>query len=233
MATTTQVRSWIGAHNGKWIDFDGAYGAQCMDLVVQYAYDLWGHRLTGNAEALRTQPLPAGWQRIKNSATFKPQLGDIFVWYGAAHPYGHTGVIISGDLNRYEAIEQNIVTGTGAAADRAQIRTNSYPADFWGVVRPPISQGTPPTSNGGAGTATKLTPQRGTFKANGASNIRRAPSTKTGAVAAVLSAGQTVKYDNIIDADGWRWVSYIGNSGARNYIAVRRLSDNWRTGICY
>ncbi|ADD25719.1 endolysin [Lactococcus phage 1358] len=233
MVNQAQVKQWIDTHVGKWVDFDGMYGAQCMDLAVQYAHDLWGFRLTGNAENLRNQALPAGWQRIKNSRGFVPQQGDIFVWYGTKHPYGHTGIVISATLNNYTALEQNMVTGKGQAADKAAINTRPYPSEFWGVVRPPITSGgniTPPDQNGTGG---KLTAQRGTFKANSAVNIRRAPNTKTGTVAGVLKAGQTVNYDNIIDADGWRWVSWVGASGNRNYSAVRRLSDNFRTGLCY
>lgn len=233
MVNQAQVKQWIDTHVGKRIDFDGAYGAQCMDLSVQYAHDLWGFRLTGNAENLRRQALPAGWQRIQNSRGFVPQLGDIFVWYDAAHPYGHTGIVTgTGSLLNYSVIDQNTAGTNGGAGSEAKRHTYSY-AHFWGVVRPPIAAGgnvapTPPPSTGG-----KLTAQRGTFKANSAVNIRRAPNTKTGTVAGVLKAGQTVNYDNIIDADGWRWVSWVGASGNRNYSAVRRLSDNFRTGLCY
>ena len=146
MVTKNQVKQWLDSHNHVWVDFDNAYGAQCMDLSVKYAMDLFGFRLTGNAENLRNQSLPAGWQRIKNSNGFVPQLGDIFVWYGSAHPYGHTGIVISADLNQYTALEQNMVTGKGLPEDRAEIHSRAYPADFWGVVRPPISD-SPDNSN--------------------------------------------------------------------------------------
>ena len=231
MTNQAQVKQWIDSHVGKWVDFDGMYGAQCMDLSVQYAHDLWGFRLLGDAENLRRQALPAGWQRIQDYKGFVPQMGDIFVWYGAKHPYGHTGIIISASLNNYTAIEQNMVTGKGKAEDKAAINTRPYPAEFWGVVRPPIAAGGNVPAQ--AAPAQKLTAQKGTFKANSPVNIRRAPNTKTGAVAGTLQAGQVVNYDNYIDADGWRWVSWIGASGNRNYSAVRRLSDNFRTGLCY
>lgn len=232
MVTKNQVQQWIDSHNHKWIDFDGAYGAQCMDLSVQYAHDLFGFRLTGNAENLRNQALPAGWQRIKNYNGFVPKLGDIFVWYGSAHPYGHTGIVIKADLNTYTAIEQNMVTGKGQAEDRAEIHTRSYPADFWGVVRPPITETQAPPANTGNTSGGRVA-QKGTFKANTTVNIRRDANTTSGKIVAQLQAGQTVKYDSYVDAGGFRWVSYVGASGFRNYVAVRQLSNGYRFGLCY
>ncbi|MCS5736812.1 CHAP domain-containing protein, partial [Herbiconiux daphne] len=177
MVTTVDVQNWINSHVGKWIDFDGAYGAQCMDLSVQYAHDLWGFRLTGNAENLRNQALPAGWQRIQNSASFVPKLGDIFIWYDAQHPYGHTGIVRGGNMNTYDVLDQNTAGTNGGAGSEAKFHTYTY-AHFWGVVRPPISA----ASGGGSTTPTspsgKAVAQKGTFKANGSVNIRRNPSTK-------------------------------------------------------
>lgn len=233
MVTKAQVTQWINSHNGKWVDFDGMYGAQCMDLAVQYAHDLWGFRLTGNAENLRHQSLPAGWQRIQNSRGFVPQLGDIFVWYGPTHPNGHTGIVTVATLNSYTALEQNMVTGKGQSADRAAVHTRPYPSFFWGVVRPPIDAGG--NSAGNAGNSSQgqnRQPQQGTFTANTTVNIRRAPNTVGNPAVGQLKHGQSVNYDSYTDAGGYRWISYVGASGNRNYIAVRDLSNKYRFGIC-
>lgn len=74
--------------------------------------------------------------------------------------------------------------------------------------------------------------QNGTFKANVNLNIRRAPSL-SGAVAGTFTAGATQRYDSYIDADGIRWVSWIGASGNRNYVARRRLDNSEIFGVCY
>lgn len=134
-----KVKDWIAKNTGKWIDVDGMYGAQCMDLVVRYGLDFWNFQFTGNAENLRHQTLPAGFQRIQNSAGFVPQLGDIFIWYGSAHPYGHTGIIIDADLNGYNCLNQNTAGTQGGAGSEAVVSHYNYSAGpFWGVVRPPI-----------------------------------------------------------------------------------------------
>lgn len=68
--------------------------------------------------------------------------------------------------------------------------------------------------------------QKGTFTANTAMSIRRTPSTKNNVPVAVLLKGQSVKYDSYIDREGILWISYIGFSGKRNYIARRRLDNS-------
>lgn len=55
-----------------------------------------------------------------------------------------------------------------------------------------------------------------TIKGN---NIRSGHSTKH-KVVAVLENGKSIIYDSAYIADGYRWISYIGNSGNRRYIAT-------------
>ena len=56
-------------------------------------------------------------------------------------------------------------------------------------------------------------------------NIRTAPS-KNAEVVATYSSGNEFKYDGYIDADGVRWVTYIGQSGNRRYVARRTLDNS-------
>ena len=77
------------------------------------------------------------------------------------------------------------------------------------------------------------TPQNGTFKASVNRNIRRQPGLNGEIISTIFTAGSTQKYDCYVDVDNFRWVSWVGKSGNRNYTAVRRLSDNKRYGQCY
>lgn len=70
--------------------------------------------------------------------------------------------------------------------------------------------------------------QSGTWRARTTVNVRAAASTSA-EVVAQYNAGQTVKYDSYIDAEGIRWCSYIGGSGKRRYVARRNL----KTGYLY
>ena len=66
-------------------------------------------------------------------------------------------------------------------------------------------------------------------------NVRRAPDT-SGEVVDQYAKGQSFKYDTVIvDDNGFVWVSYIGGSGKRNYVATgptqngKRYGDAWGT----
>lgn len=61
--------------------------------------------------------------------------------------------------------------------------------------------------------------------------IREKPSTNSNTVAS-YSRGESVVYDYYVDNEGYRWISWIGASGNRRYMAVRVLSTNKRYGNC-
>lgn len=56
-------------------------------------------------------------------------------------------------------------------------------------------------------------------------NIRTAPSLNAEVVAS-WSANDTFNYDGYVDAEGIRWVTYVGNSGNRRYVARRKLDNS-------
>lgn len=128
--------AWAKAQVGQKLDFDGWYGAQCMDLILYYCAKFdW--RPTGNANTLQNQTPPAGWQKIKNSATFVPQPGDIFIFTLA--PYGHTGIVTSANMNSFTSIDQNWINASDNGSAAAAV-THNYNT-FWGVLRPPFLVG--------------------------------------------------------------------------------------------
>lgn len=57
-----------------------------------------------------------------------------------------------------------------------------------------------------------------------ACNVRSAPSTSA-AIVATYGKGETIYYDRVYKANGYMWLSYIGNSGKRRYVAYRLASD--------
>lgn len=56
-------------------------------------------------------------------------------------------------------------------------------------------------------------------------NVRSAPNTRA-EVVAQYGVGQSIRYDSVYECDGYRWISYIGGSGQRRYVAFRRLSGD-------
>lgn len=56
-------------------------------------------------------------------------------------------------------------------------------------------------------------------------NVRSAPNTKA-EIVAQYPVGKEINYDQVWEGDGYRWISYIGASGKRRYVACRRLSGD-------
>ena len=73
--TAADVLSWCESQVGRALDWDGAYGAQCVDLIYALYNYLGVSPVGGNAVDYTWNTLPAGWQRLQGAA---PQPGDIW-----------------------------------------------------------------------------------------------------------------------------------------------------------
>lgn len=90
----------------------------------------------------------------------------------------------------------------------------------------------PTTSNSNSNSGYKLIAQKGTCTVIvDTLTIREKPSTSSKAVG-TYSKGQSVEYDYYVDNEGYRWISWIGASGKRRYMAVRVLATNKKYGNC-
>ena len=56
-------------------------------------------------------------------------------------------------------------------------------------------------------------------------NVRSAPNTNA-PIVAQYQKNKPINYDSVYECDGYRWISYIGASGKRRYVACRRLSGD-------
>ena len=61
-------------------------------------------------------------------------------------------------------------------------------------------------------------------------NVRSAPNTRA-EIVATYGVSQSIHYDSVYECDGYRWISYIGGSGKRRYVAFRKLSGDTRPWI--
>ena len=133
---------WAYAQEGRFLDYDKVYGAQCVDLVhYYYAYFGKASYATGNGCDFVNNKLPDGWTRIKNTPDFVPQPGDIAVWGKELSQYGHVAIILSADAHSFVSMDQN--WPRGSACKKV---THNY-NKFWGVIRPNFSEppSNPPT----------------------------------------------------------------------------------------
>ncbi|MDE6780394.1 MAG: RICIN domain-containing protein [Ruminococcus sp.] len=138
--TAEQAVAW--ANNcaaTKWDkDVDGAYGTQCVDLILGYYSYLGVSRSRGNATDYQSNTLPSGWTRVKSS----PKPGDVIVWAGntkinssyTLSQYGHIGIVVAVSGNNLTTVETN-ADGKVSYAQKLS-RDASYAACF---IRPNFS----------------------------------------------------------------------------------------------
>lgn len=114
-------------------DFDGVYGAQCVDEVNRYLYKFWKIKLPGNAIDLLDSAKKQGMTVIYDAPGVNPKAGDVFVMEVPTHPYGHTGVVLK-DSDGYtiKTVEQNIDGNADALTVGGPARLNER--DFTGII---------------------------------------------------------------------------------------------------
>ncbi|PTG33702.1 CHAP domain-containing protein [Staphylococcus chromogenes] len=125
--TQAQINKIIENYIGKYIDFDGYYAFQCMDLAVDYVYKLTNGktRLWGNAKDAIDNQLPEGWKIVRNERSTVPKKGWIAVYTkGVYSKFGHIGIVYNGgNTERFQILEQNY---DGNANTPAKLRWDDY-----------------------------------------------------------------------------------------------------------
>ena len=113
---------FITKYNGRYIDFDGAYGFQCVDEIRQYIKEVlgWGPYIAlptrGNAKDIFIKFPDGGnkyFQKIKNGPNNMPQKGDLVFW--TWYPFkigwaGHTAIASVSWLMGLNTFDQNFPT---------------------------------------------------------------------------------------------------------------------------
>ena len=134
--TIQEALKWAHGQKGKYIDMDGAYGAQCVDLIYAYYERLGVGRRGGNgADYQYDEKLPKGWERLYAEDGAVPMPGDVVVWaggaYGISSSCGHVGIIRSvSKKGNFRVFEQNY------GADRS-VTVNPHKAgEFTCLLRP-------------------------------------------------------------------------------------------------
>lgn len=147
------------------------------------------------------------------------------------NPYGHVVVVEAVDGDRLIIIEQNY--GGKRYPVRNYYSASAYARNVAHYITPPGTVSNTPTLVGASNGAKQYT-ENGTMTVTvDAINVRRAPNT-SGQVVAQYTKGQSFKYDTvIIDVNGFVWVSYVGGSGKRNYVATGATQNGKRYGAAW
>lgn len=128
----------------KSLDYDGLYGAQCVDLIAYYYQYLGTQTPGGNAIDYANNKLPDGWRR--ETSDYQP--GDIAVWYAnfngttVTGPNGHVAIITSIEEQYIYVVDQNGYDNKGYCA------VHKYSMDgIQCVIRPDFSSSGDSTDN--------------------------------------------------------------------------------------
>jgi hypothetical protein len=156
-ATSLKVEdalNWARGEIGGFIDLDGNYGSQCVDLIRGYYRDFFGKNIdnvSGNADAYYYNTVPTGFTRYAlDNVPGGIQPGDIFIDVITA-PYGHVGIIESvTDNSHFVSIDANVKDYPGQpyndtdkygnplnyrAVKSVSHGTANKPYIIWGVIR--------------------------------------------------------------------------------------------------
>ena len=134
--TKEQAVAWAQNHatQKSSLDYDGAYGAQCVDLIKYYYVYLGNSAVSGNGKDYATNTLPNGWSRIRYYSGFVPQPGDVAVWTTGGGGAGHVAIVTSANATTMSVVEQNW------DGKYCSSRSGAATSGIWGVIRPDFKQ---------------------------------------------------------------------------------------------
>lgn len=111
----SQIDDFIKKYDGKGIDFDGAYGAQCVDLYRQYVKEVLKYPQSPPVEGAKDiweTYLPDYYQKVENTPYGVPDKGDIVIFGTGLGKYGHVAIFIEGTTSKFTSFDQNYPTGS-------------------------------------------------------------------------------------------------------------------------
>lgn len=132
--TQAEALDWARSQVGICLDYDGVYGAQCIDLIMYYYRFLGADPFYGSGcdYASGSGACPPGWSRLYQA---KPQPGDILVYEGGPlDPEGHVAIYES-DYVHYHQDVRGYPSGVVKITSWHYDIDDDYAA-YWGVIRP-------------------------------------------------------------------------------------------------
>ena len=131
-----KLDEFINKHINTKVDFDNAFGAQCVDLFRQYCKDVLNIPHTGAVEGakdvfLNYDKLPLEQKYFKKYSTNNPKPADVIIWNETkTNKYGHIAIVVSSlSNNKVLVFEQDGFKQDGA---KLAIRTTE---NMLGVLR--------------------------------------------------------------------------------------------------
>lgn len=130
------LNNWIQRANDKYIDYDGYYGAQCVDLYNAYTAGFVGGKnfMVGYAPEIFNNYDRNAYSRFdRNQGSGMP--GDVAVFRpGGYTPVGHVAVVVGDNGNGTLRVLQSNATAAGSAGN--SIISNISKSTLMGYLRP-------------------------------------------------------------------------------------------------
>jgi hypothetical protein len=134
-----KMNDWVKKYLGTGIDYDGAYGVQCVDLAKHFIKNVLGvePESIGNAieyynKRKTSSYLTDNFKWIDNTDTFVPAKGDLCV-FTSKSGNGHISVASGeGTTSYFYSYDQNYPTGNHEPMTKIK---HTY-SSFLGVLRP-------------------------------------------------------------------------------------------------
>ena len=131
-----KLDEFINKYINTKVDFDNAFGAQCVDLFRRYCKDVLNIPHTGAVEGakdifLNYDKLPLEQKYFKKYSTNNPKPTDVIIWNETkTNKYGHIAIVVSSlSNNKVLVFEQDGFKQDGA---KLVIRTTE---NMLGVLR--------------------------------------------------------------------------------------------------
>lgn len=115
-----QFNEFLAKYNGKYVDWDGVYGPQCVDLMRQYILEVLALPNDSVKPVVGAKDVYNKFdnivdnnffEKIPNTLVAIPEEGDIVLWGNST--YGHVAICIEGaGQNTFRSFDQNYPTGS-------------------------------------------------------------------------------------------------------------------------
>ena len=107
------IFEFIETYLGKKVDYDGCYGAQCVDLFRQYCSDVLKVPRTESVLGAKDiaehyEELPITKKHFEMLNVKEAKLGDIAIWGNTtSNQYGHIAIVLANLGSRLIVLEQD------------------------------------------------------------------------------------------------------------------------------
>ena len=116
------LEQFVERYNGKKIDYDGQYGAQCVDVFRQYCKDVLAIPHTGGVVGAvelytkyDTMPLEQKYFDKLVYAGGNPEKGDVVIFAPTkSNKYGHVAIVLDASSEEIAVFEQDGFKQDGA-----------------------------------------------------------------------------------------------------------------------